>query len=117
MRINVMNVVVGVGAGGVDELLEWQDERTGRVEPFRGWTDWGRVGLAAVGYLGQMFNFFPVIAQPLAQSETTLVTKTVVRAIRSQMGVSTQVTRAGKESRPANPAGRKVGWRPMAIGV
>ena len=95
MRIQLMNVVIGVGAGAVDEVMEWQDDQNGRTEPFKKWTDWTRVGLCALGYLGQAFNFFPVIATPLAQSEVTLTTKSVAGIIRGA-GVT---RRAGASSR------------------
>lgn len=84
MRIEPIKVLVGVGAGGVDELLEWLDSRgeTPRTEPFKTWTDWGRIGLTLVGYLGQAFNFWPNLTAPLAQSETPLLVKSIGRAIR-----------------------------------
>ena len=117
MRIDVMDAVIGVGAGGVDELMEWQDERGGRVDPFKTWTDWSRVGLCALGYLGQAFNFFPRFAQPLAQSEVTLVTKSAVSAIRAQT-MERRVTKARGGHTPATPSDKsRVGWRPKAIGV
>ena len=122
MRIQWMNVVVGVGAGAVDEVMEMQDAAAGRTMPFKTWTDWSRLGLAAVGYLGQVFNFFPAIAQPLAQSEVTLVTKTIGKAIRARTGIEATVTRTSTGALPATPAtapmsGRRVGWRPLPVGV
>ena len=122
MRIQWMNVVVGVGAGTIDEVMEWRDEVDGRTAPFKTWSDWSRLGLAAVGYLGQMFNFFPAIAEPLAQSEVTLVTKTIGKAIRARTGTAATVTRTTRDTRPASPVnagttGRKVGWRPLPVGV
>lgn len=113
-----MDAVIGVGAGGVDELMLWQDERGGRVDPFKTWTDWSRVGLCALGYLGQAFNFFPRFAQPLAQSEVTLVTKSAVSAIRAQTGAGRRVTKTRAGYTPATPSDKgRVGWRPKAIGV
>lgn len=115
MRIEPMKVVVGIGAGVVDEVLEWQDEENDRTESFRNWTDWGRVGLCALGYMGQAFNFFPALAAPLAQSEVTLVTKSVSNAIRTRAGATSQVTRARSTApRPSSSPGR-VSWRPKAI--
>lgn len=93
MKIDMMNAVVGVSAGAVDGLLEWQDEEGGRTEPFKTWTDWGRVVLCSLGYLGQAFNFFPKIAAPLAQSEITLVTKSVGKVIRTRAGTESMVSR------------------------
>jgi hypothetical protein len=122
MRIQWMNVVVGVGAGAVDEVMEMQDEKGGRTVPFKTWTDWSRIGLAAIGYLGQIFNFFPAVASPLAQSEVTLFTKTVGKAIRARTGTTAVVTRTSTGALPATPAtapmgSRRVGWRPLPVGV
>ena len=99
MRIDIGNIIVGVGAGVVDEVLEWQDEKAGRTEPLKTWTDWGRIGLCAIGYLGQALNFFPRITAPLAQSEVTLATKSVSAIIRQKVG-----TTAAMVSRPRSPA-------------
>ena len=119
MRIQWMNTVIGVGAGALDEVMEMQDENAGRIQPFKTWTDWSRIGLAAVGYLGQMFNFFPALAGPLAQSEVTLVTKTIGRAIRSRTATTSTVTRTSMPATPANAnmSGRRVAWRPIPVGV
>ncbi len=92
-RVNMKNVVVGVGAGAVDELLEWQDEKNGRTEPFKKWTDWGRVLLTAFGYLGTIFDLAPDYTMPLAQSETTLLTKSVGQAIRAKGGATSAARR------------------------
>lgn len=119
MRIHWMNVVIGAGAGGLDEVMEDQDANNARTEPFKTWTDWSRVGLCAVGFLGQAFNFFPAIAAPLAQSETPLVTKSIIKAVRNQAAsTSSYVTRAsrGKETPTNNVSGKRVGWRPLAVG-
>jgi len=85
MRISPMNIVVGVAAGGVDEVLEELDVRAVRTEPFKNWTDWGRVAMTAIGYVGQGFNLFPRITAPLAQSSVTLLTKSIGRVVRNQM--------------------------------
>lgn len=85
VKINLTNVIVAVGAGAVDEVLEYMDGKaTTPVDPmkFGGKVDYGRVGLTALAYLGQIFNIMPEYAGPLAQSETTLLTKTVGRIIR-----------------------------------
>ena len=122
MRILWQNALVGVGAGALDEVMEMQDSNAARTESFKTWTDWSRVGLAAIGYLGQMFNFFPALAGPLAQSEITLVTKSVSRAIQARSGAAATVTTASRTSTPASAASlgsttRKLGWRPLPIGV
>jgi len=120
MRIDIMDAVIGVGAGSLDEVMERQDEQNGRTEPFKTWADWSRVGLAALGYLGQAFNFFPRYAQPLAQSEITLVTKSAAKAILSNTGISSHVSSARTGGSPSAPSGvgsrGRVGWRPKAIG-
>lgn len=86
MKIVFTNVLVGAGVGGVDELLIWQDENGGRTENFRTWKDWGRIGMTVLGYLGMMTNTFAKIAEPVAQSATPLMTKTIIRSIRGAVG-------------------------------
>ena len=87
MKIVLTNVVVGVGVGGVDELLIWQDEKGGRAELFKTWRDWGRIGMTVLGYLGLATNNFAKYAEPVAQSATPLMTKTIIQAIR---GIGTE---------------------------
>lgn len=115
MRIQLTNVVLGVGAGILDDVLENDDAAKGRTEPLKGWADWARIGLAGVGYLGQMFNFFPAVSQPLAQSEVTLVTKSVAKYVRSRTGVASASPTRREVAAPA--PGRRVGWRPQPIGI
>lgn len=97
--INVTSIIVGVGAGGMDEVLEWQDEENARTEPFKKWTDWGRIGLCLLGYIGQAFNVMPSIAAPLAQSELALVTKTVGSAIRSRVATESAISHPRTKAR------------------
>jgi len=102
MRISILNVGIGVGAGAVDEGMEYLDEKQERTEPFKTWTDWSRVALTGLGYLGQAFNFFPAIAAPLAQSEVTLLTKSIGRVVREQVGggAGTMVSRSRRVAAP-----------------
>jgi len=106
MRIEPMDVVVPVAAGVVDEVLEWQDEVNARTTPVQQWATWSRIGLAAVGYLGQMFNFFPLVCRPLAQVETALVTKTVGSWIRTPTPATASAMRSNPGRRVGNPAAR-----------
>lgn len=80
--------LVGCSVGGIDELLEWQDEQGGRTESFKMWTDWGRIGIVVLGGLGIATNFFPRILTPAFQAGTPLVTKTVIKAIRAAGGAT-----------------------------
>jgi hypothetical protein len=89
MRISITNVGIGVAAGALDEGMEFLDEKQGRAEPFKCWTDWSRIALTALGYLGQGFNFFPRVSVPLAQSEVTLLTKSIGKVVRAQVGGGT----------------------------
>ena len=94
MRISITNVGIGVAAGAMDEGMEYLDERQARTEPFKTWTDWSRIALTALGYLGQGFNFFPRVTVPMAQSEVTLLTKSIGRVVRAQVGgAETMVSR------------------------
>lgn len=78
MRIEVSSVIVGVGAGVVDELAERNDAERGRTETTQKWSTWFRFGALAAGYLGQAMNIMPGYAAPLAQSMLPLATKTAM---------------------------------------
>jgi hypothetical protein len=88
-RINYVDVVIGVGAGALDEALERADAGAGRLEGFKAWHTWSRIGLTALGYLGQAMNFWPAFAAPIAQSEVPLLTKSVYAMIASKVGTPT----------------------------
>lgn len=119
MRIDLANVVVAVSAGGVDEVLEAMDEDGGRTEPFRNWRDWGRVGLTAAGLLGQTLNYFPQLAAALAQSEITLLTKSVSTVIRGAIGGGgvTHRRTTSQTRTVAHPTGGRVLWKPKPVGA
>lgn len=113
MRITATPIVVGALAGGADVVLERQDAKNARVEPFKTWTDWFRVGLCALGYMGQAFNFYPHITAPLAQSELPLVVKSVAQLIPASAGDNAQTRRVSQPRAIARQG--PVGWRPKAI--
>lgn len=116
-RIVWNNKVVAAIAGGVDETLGYMDERQARTEPFKTWTDWGRVVLALAAYGSELWGFLPGnIATPLGTVQTALVTKSVVTLIRSRVGAGTPVAAAMVTRATARPSGR-VGWRPQPVGV
>lgn len=110
MRIDWMNVVVGVGAGGVDEVLAWQDEQQGRTGAFKTWTDWGRLGITLLAYLGQATNMFPRLCYPLAQSEVPLLTKSVIQGVRT--GFKTGVGSARQVAPIRNIGARRISQTP-----
>lgn len=112
MRINTTHVIVGGLAGAVDVVLERQDAQNARVEPFKTWTDWGRVGLLLLGYAGQSFNFYSGTMAALAQSELPLVVKSVAQLIPSGAGAPA-AARTVSQPRATSPG--RVGWRPKAI--
>jgi len=117
MKISVQNVLIGVGAGAVDEVLEHLDETadTPRTEAFTRWTDLGRIALTALGYLGQAMNIMPEFAAPLAQSEVTLLTKSVGKKLRESLTTSSSVAPTHSNVQiPASP-GRRVAWKPKAV--
>lgn len=116
-KLMLQNKVVGAVAGGVDEVLGYLDERQARTEPFKTWTDWGRVVLALGSYASEMWGFFPSkYTDPLGTVETALVTKSVVTLIRSRIGATAPVAAAMVTRATARPGGR-VGWRPQPVGV
>lgn len=115
MKVRMSNAVVGVGAGIIDEVVENADAGAGRLTPFKNWTDWSRVGLAVIGYGGQMMNMFTGIAEPLAQSEITLVTKSVGGFIRSKMSTGTTSVKVTRVAHQADSG--KMAWRPKPVGT
>ena len=117
MRINVTNKVVAVVAGLVDEGASMLDSKQGK-SGFNTWQNWSRIGLAAVGMVAEGMGYFSKYAAPLADVETAFVTKTVVEAIRSKVGGgTTSAVITHSSGNPAAGAARKVGWRPMPVGV
>lgn len=107
MKIEPIRVVVPVGVGVVDEVLEWQDEENARTSVAKKWTTWGRVGLCALGYLGQILNVQSYLGSVIAQGETVLVTKTVGEAIRTRAATPAEsmVSRAAAVKRTGGVRG------------
>lgn len=94
MRIEPVKVIMGVGAGAVDTGLIALDDRQGWATPYKNSREWGRIGLCLIGYLGQALNWFPHPMSALAQSEVTLVTKSVAELIRSRVGAGAMTSRS-----------------------
>ncbi len=117
MRIDVMDVVVGVGVGVADQLAEKFDADRGNTGSWKGISNWGRVGVAALGYLGQMMNFQPKLAHELAMSATPLATKTIMAAVMGATGMGSSAAHATRTTRATSvtTSGGKVTWRPVAI--
>ena len=102
MGIKVTNVVVNVGAGVLDTVLERNDADNARVELSKKYQTWERIGLTVVGYAGLVFNKMTNIADPLAQSGTTLLSKTLLDAVWKPAATASRVTTV---SRPRVPVG------------
>lgn len=122
MKVEIKNVVIGVGVGGADELLEWQDRERVKKNPkanapFKNLTDWGRVIILAAGYAGQVFNFMPSEAAATAQSELPLVVKSVARAVRESQKTAATTATTSSSYRPhaVSPSSQGIAWRPVAI--
>lgn len=101
--IDFTKSLVSVGVGGVDEVLEWQDERAGRVESFRTWQDIGRLVGCGLGYAVQIF--WPRQArwgEAIALPTTALLTKSVSHAVRGAMAPASRVS--GKRYGPRRVA-------------
>ncbi len=106
MRIDLVSVGIGVGAGVVDELAERNDAEKGRTETTKKWTTWTRFGLLALGYAGQAMNFMPEYASSLAQSQLPLATKAAMGVVMKPK-VSSGVSRfAGVRTSVGAPIGR-----------
>ena len=145
MRIDIMNTVIGAAAGGADEVLEWMDRKaveddpaSTRLEPLKGTRDWGRIVLAAVGFVGQAMDFMPHQAAALAQSQMPLLVKTASMAVRNVKVTETKMesrmtSRQYSTTRTRTPApasrvnigdrgdqgsrGTGMAWRPKLVGA
>ena len=115
MRIDMMDVVMGIGVGGVDEVLAIQDADAGRVESFKTWSDFFRIGAVALGFLGMTVDMFPKFAKPVAQSATPLLTKSVIQAFRSSSMTSQANRTAIADRTSTNIRKSRVGWKPQGI--
>jgi hypothetical protein len=98
-KINWQNTLVGVGVGGVDEALLYWDEKSGYGGNFKTATDIGRAAMVLLSGLGVTMGYFHKYAEPVLQSSTPLLTKSVVQLIRSKMGMASSVSRMNIPSR------------------
>ena len=139
MKIDVVNVMIGVGAGLGDEVFEWMDreaikgaadkgEISTRNHPLKGVRDWGRIGMVGLGFLGQAMDFYPKQASALAQSSMPLLVKTASAAMRNVKTTEEEIKdaaapiEAGRTraySQPgvasATSSRSRVTWRPKAV--
>ncbi len=109
-------VVTSVGVGVADEVLQYADSHATipRTESFKTWQDWGRLGLAVVGYLGPSFMpKYSKLLDTIATSVTPLVVKTLAVPLKSAMGITGHVGRPTwvptRIPSPARPVGSPVG--------
>lgn len=94
-KIQIFDVVIGVGVGGVDQFLEDKDAAAGRVDEMKKRSAWFRTGATVLGYLGQATGQFTEYAEPLAQSGLPLLTKSVYKAVSAATGTTARsVTRS-----------------------
>lgn len=118
-------VTAAVGVGVVDEVLQYADAKATipRTGAFKTWQDWGRIGLAAIGYFGPSFmprysKFFDT----LATAATPLVVKTLAVPLKSAMGIASPVaaptwvpTRLPQPARPVGMPTAGYSWKPQAV--
>ena len=83
--IDVGRSITSVGVGAVSEVLEWWDEKEGRVGSFRTANDIGNLVMCGVGYGAQVFMpRYAKLGETIALSATPLLVKSISRAIRSR---------------------------------
>ncbi len=80
-KINYKNIVVGVVVGGVDEFLERNDTTNGRADNTKKWQFWGQVGMVGLGLAAQLWGFMDAYGEPVAQSATPLLTKSLSKML------------------------------------
>ena len=78
----IVKYLVSAGVGAGDIVLEEMDTKAGRVEPFKKYTDWYRVGIFALGLFGPVLGLPSDIADALLLSDIPLLEKTVWSAIK-----------------------------------
>ncbi len=86
MGIDFVKTGISVGVGGLDEVMEYWDEKTGRTESFRNAKDITRLVAAGLGYAMQIF--WPRqarLGESLALSATPLLVKSIAKPIRAAM--------------------------------
>lgn len=82
-------VATSIGVGVVDEGLQYADTKALRTGSFKTWQDWGRIGLAVIGYLGP--SFMPKYSKTLdtiALASTPLVVKTLAVPLKASLGIA-----------------------------
>jgi hypothetical protein len=117
-RVNYTNVVVNVGGGALDAFLAKKDAESARTDIPKQWAFWEEVALAGLGY-GAMFMNIPFvsgkIADPIAQTGTTLLSRKVVDYLLNKPAGST-TAHVHAATRVAAAPGR-VAWKPTPVGV
>lgn len=107
-KIEWKNVLVGVGVGGVDEGLVYLDEK-------KGWTgiktavNIGRTAMVVLGAAGVLTGTMRKYAEPVLNAATPLFTKSVIQAIRSQVGSGATTARPRMMNIPMNRVSMRSG--------
>ena len=126
--VDLGKVSVSVGVGVVDEVLQFADAKATipRTGSFKTWQDWGRLGLAVIGYLGP--SFMPKhtsLFDTIATAVTPLVVKTLAVPLKSAMGIAgavgsptwvpTRVPLPARNVPVGMHAGMHAAWKPAPI--
>ncbi len=120
-KVNYVNVVVNIGGGALDAFLQKKDDENGRGDIPKQWSFWGEIGMVGLGYGAQLFNL-PVpyvgkIADPLAQSGTTLLSRKVTDYLLNRSGTTTSSSFVARAIAKSTAGGGKVAWKPKPVGV
>ena len=99
-KLDWKNILMGVGVGGVDEGMVYWDEKAGRSGNFTTATDIYRVIAVLAGGLGVSMGYMKNYAEPILQSATPLLTKSVIQLIRSKVGTTTATARVSHMNIP-----------------
>lgn len=107
MAVNVGKQVQSYAVGGVDSVLQWYDEKNGRIKPFKKWQDWGRVGGHLLGLAAQIWMpKYSTLGETVAISTGPLVVNSLVAVARNKTTSSSgSASRAGSyvQRRAASP--------------
>jgi len=93
--IDMAAKATAVGVGALDELFESMDDKAGRVEPFRKWADFERLGGTIISIATEVMGRggMATLARNSSGSFITLLTKSIAKPIRGAIGSRSMMTR------------------------
>ncbi len=81
--MDMMAKVEQVGVGALDQYLEGNDLKNGRLQPWRNYQDYARIGLTALSLFGETMasGMLLKVSKDISGSFVTLLTKSVLKPV------------------------------------